>query len=311
MSRLRAAVTATALTAAEPVAVLDALDTYAATVAGARCATVAYALIDIEADSGGISYVCAGHPYPLLVSPDGAPVFLESGRRPPLAMAETYSADAGAQADLPPGSLILLYTDGLIERPGETLADGFARLKAVAADCVDLPVESACDELLERMSPPGGYRDDVVVLALRPSHIGPRSFAAVLPAVPAELPTVRHAMHDWLTGIAIEPAPLDDILLAAGEALTNAIEHGSHSDARKTVSIEAFLHPDTISVTVSDSGRWAGDSSASLRSQRRGRGLTLIRGLANRVDTVRTSEGTRVTLQFAIRNKGRYGQSAG
>ncbi len=304
MSRLRAAVAATALTAAEPAAVLQALDTYAATVAGARCATVAYILIDTEADSGGISYICAGHPYPLLVSPDGPPEFLASGRRPPLAMAETCPADAGAQADLSPGSLILLYTDGLIERPGETLADGFARLKAVAADCADLPVEAVCDELLERMNPPDGYRDDVVVLALRPSHVGPRSFVSVLPAVPAELPTVRQAMHEWLTAIAIEQNLLDDILLATNEAVTNAIEHGSHSDARKTVSIEAFLHPDTIAVTVSDSGRWAGDSSASLRSQRRGRGLTLISGLANRVDTVRTSDGTRVTLEFAIAGSG-------
>jgi CheY-like chemotaxis protein/anti-sigma regulatory factor (Ser/Thr protein kinase) len=301
MSRLRAAVAATALTAAEPVAVLAALDTYAATVAGARCATVAYALVDTEADSGGISYICAGHPYPLLVSPDGQPDFLESGRRPPLAMAETCSADASAKADLPPGSLILLYTDGLIERAGETLADGFARLKAAAAACADLPAEAVCDELLDRMSPPDGYRDDVVVLALRPSHAGPRSFAAVLPAVPAELPTVRQAMHEWLKAIAIEPALVDDILLATGEAVTNAVEHGSHSDARKTVSIEAFLHPETIAFTVSDSGRWAGDSSASLRSHRRGRGLTLISGLADRVDTVRTSEGTRVTLEFAIR----------
>ncbi|WP_425271238.1 ATP-binding protein [Mycobacterium gastri] len=50
--------------------------------------------------------------------------------------------------------------------------------------------------------------------------------------------------------------------------------------------------------TVSDSGRWAGDSSASLRSQRRGRGLTLMSGLADRVDTVRTAGGTRVVLRF-------------
>ncbi|MCV7099833.1 ATP-binding protein [Mycobacterium palustre] len=49
---------------------------------------------------------------------------------------------------------------------------------------------------------------------------------------------------------------------------------------------------------VSDTGRWVKDSSASLRDRRRGRGLSLIGGLADRVDTVRTSGGTRVTLQF-------------
>src|SRR6185437_12259771 len=195
-------------------------------------------------------------------------------------------------------SLLLLYTDGLIERPGETLDDGFARLRAVAADCAEQPVEAVCDELLERMAPPDGYRDDVVVLALRHRHAGPRSFAAVLPAVPGEVPRVRQTMQRWLAALAVEPERQDEMLLATGEVVTNAIEHGSRCDADKTVSVEAFLHGDAIAVTVSDSGRWAGDSSASLRTQRRGRGLTLISRLANRVDTVRTDDGTRVTLQF-------------
>ncbi|MGH3634558.1 MAG: ATP-binding protein, partial [Mycobacterium sp.] len=88
MSRLRAAVAASALTAGEPEAVLGALDRYAASVDGARCATVAYALIDTDARPGGaaVSYSCAGHPYPLLVLPDGRAVFLESGRRAPVSV---------------------------------------------------------------------------------------------------------------------------------------------------------------------------------------------------------------------------------
>jgi signal transduction histidine kinase/DNA-binding response OmpR family regulator len=300
MSRLRAAVAASALTAAEPAAVLGALDRYAASVTGARCATVAYALIETGPENGGatISYSCAGHPYPLLVPPDRRPVFLEFGRRTPVGVEENQSADAAATADLPPGSLILLYTDGLIERAGETLDDGFARLKSAAADCADLPVESVCTELLYRMTPPAGYLDDVVVLALRPSHAAARSFATVLPATPAQIPIARGQLEHWLNSIAVVPRHERDILLATGEAVTNAIEHGSHNELRATVSVEAFLRQRTIAVTVSDTGQWVGDSSASLRSQGRGRGLTLISGLADRVDTVRTPAGTRVTLQF-------------
>ncbi len=304
MSRLRAAVAASALTAAEPAAVLGALDKYAASVTGARCATVAYALIDTEAQTGGttISYSCAGHPYPLLVLPDRGPVFLEFGRRPPVAVqendAENHSTGATAIADLPPGSLIVLYTDGLIERPGETLDDGFGRLKSVAAQCADLPVESVCGELLSRMTPPAGYRDDVVVLALRPSHCAARSFATVVPAAPDQIPIARGQLRNWLNTIGVTPRREMDILLATGEAVTNAIEHGSHSKPGGTVYVEAFLRQETVAVTVSDTGRWVGDSSASLRSRRRGRGLTLMSGLADRVDTVRTPAGTRVTLQF-------------
>ena len=138
MSRLRAAVAAAALTAGEPDAVLGALDRYGASVDGARCATVAYAQIDTEARGGGatVSYSCAGHPYPLLVLPDGQAVYLESGRRAPVSVTRNDAVDrpsgATATAELPPGGLLLLYTDGLIERPGETLDDGFGRLKAAA-----------------------------------------------------------------------------------------------------------------------------------------------------------------------------------
>jgi anti-sigma regulatory factor (Ser/Thr protein kinase) len=308
MSRLRAAVAASALTAGEPEAVLGALDRYGASVDGARCATVAYALIDADEDAraGGatVSYSCAGHPYPLLVLPDGRAVFLESGRRAPVSVVDGAGsgaerpAGATATADLPAGSLLLLYTDGLIERPGETLDDGFRRLKSAAARCAHLPVESICAELLERMAPPAGYRDDVVVLALRPSHRAARSFATVVPATPAQIPVAREQLREWLNTIAVRTRRETDILLATGEAVTNAIEHGSRNEARQTVSVEAFLRQDTVAVTVSDTGRWVGDSSASRRSRRRGRGLKLMSGLADDVDTLRTQAGTRVTLRF-------------
>lgn len=304
MSRLRAAVAASALTAGEPAAVLGALDRYGASVAGARCATVAYALIAVEAETGcaTMRYSCAGHPYPLVVLPDHRAVYLQSGRRTPVAIKEhepeAYPSDATATANLSPGSLILLYTDGLIERSGETLDEGFARLQIAAAECADLPVESLCAEVLARMAPPAGYRDDVVVLALRPSHQTARSFAAVLSAAPAQIPVARERLREWLRSIAVAPKRELDILLATGEAVTNAIEHGSYGEPRRTVSIEAFLRQDTVAITVSDTGRWVGDSSASLRRRRRGRGLTLIAGLADHVDTLRSSAGTRVTLQF-------------
>lgn len=296
MSRLRAAVTVSALTAYDPASVLGALDRYALTVAGARCATVAYAAIDTSVEPARISYLCAGHPYPLLVLPEQGPVYLEEGRRSPVATSASDGAPVTATADLPPGSLVLLYTDGLIERAGETLDSGFDRLKAAAAECADLPVESVCAELLHRMTPPGGYRDDVVVLAVRPRHAGSRSFATVVPAMAKYVPAVRARLRDWLATTGLHRQ--DEILLAVGEAVTNAIEHGSGCEARKTVAIEAFLRRDAVSISVSDSGRWVGDSSASRRSRRRGRGLTLISGLADQVETVRTTGGTRVTLRF-------------
>jgi anti-sigma regulatory factor (Ser/Thr protein kinase) len=152
--------------------------------------------------------------------------------------------------------------------------------------------------LLERMAPPGGYTDDVVLLAVRPNHSTARSFATVVPATPANIPQARHRLRDWLIGIAVDPRRVADILLATGEAVSNAIEHGSGGDSLRTVSVEAFVRGHTVTATVSDTGRWSGDSSASQRSLRGGRGLTMINGLADHVKTVRTAHGTRITLDF-------------
>ena len=137
--------------------------------------------------------------------------------------------------------MILLYTDGLIERPGEALDDGFNRLQGAAAYRADLSVGDLCDELLERMAPPGGYTDDVVILALRPCHSSARSFATVVSASLDHIADARHRLRDWLSGVDVDPARESDILLATGEAVTNAIEHGSGGDASKTVSVEAFV----------------------------------------------------------------------
>jgi anti-sigma regulatory factor (Ser/Thr protein kinase) len=152
--------------------------------------------------------------------------------------------------------------------------------------------------LLERMTPPGGYTDDVVLLALRPCHSSARSFATVVSASLDHIADARHRLRDWLSGIGMDPRRESDILLATGEAVTNAIEHGSGGDASKTVSIEAFVRGPTVTATVGDAGQWSGDSSASQRSRQRGRGLTMINGLADDVRTVRTAAGTRITLTF-------------
>ncbi len=303
MSRLRAAVAASALAGADPDAVLASLDRYAAAIPGARCATVSYAVIETgrpgTADgSSAISYTCAGHPYPLLLTPDQPPVFLTGGRRPPVAAWASHLNANTAHDELPAGSLLLLYTDGLIERPGETLDQGFARLQAAAAYRAELSVGEFCDELLDRMAPPGGYTDDVVLLAIRPSHASARSFATVLPAAPVNIPAARHRLRDWLTGIGIDRRREVDILLATGEAVSNAIEHGSGGDSLRTISLEAFVRGHTVTATVSDTGKWSGDSSASQRSLLGGRGLTVINGLADDVKTVRNAHGTRITLTF-------------
>jgi signal transduction histidine kinase/CheY-like chemotaxis protein len=299
MSQLRSALGAAALATSDPAAVLDLLDRYAQTLDDAAFATVAYAIIDTAA--GTVSYACAGHPYPLVVGPEGTVTWLQDGRRPPLAVRSVPPGLAAAtgRANLLPGSLLLLYTDGLIERRSEPLDDGFARLTAAAAGCAKLPAGQACTALISQMTPGKGYADDVAIIAVRPAGTTATSHIDAMPATLSELGPARERMRDWLAHLSTSRQTTHDVVLGAGEALSNAIEHGSDLDPRRTVSVEAFAAGDEISVTVTDSGRWLKDSAAS-RADQRGRGLKLIHGLAKHSETARTILGTQVTMTFRL-----------
>ncbi|MGW5864854.1 SpoIIE family protein phosphatase [Streptomyces sp. NPDC055239] len=294
MSKLRSATTVSALSEPDPHSVLELLQKYASAVPGAACSTVGYAVVDSRAHT--ISYACAGHPYPLLIPPTGAPRYLDQGRCPPLATLTPHEPGPVDLAEFPPGSLLIMYTDGLIERREEPLDDGFARLATAAGLYRDLPVGSICAELLRALAPQGGYTDDVAVLALRPSGITPSSFVTAFPAATTHVPDLRHRLRAWLVGLGMTETLQHDVLLAVGEAVGNAIEHGSASNSANIISVEAFADEEMVSTTVSDPGSWSGDSSASRREATRGRGLTLINGLSEHVQTVRSSRGTRVTM---------------
>ncbi len=293
MSRLRSAAAAATLTEPAPGFVLDLLERYAATVPGAECTTVAYAVLDTEA--GVLEYACAGHPYPLLVTQSGAAHYLKDGRRPPLTVGREDDSRPPGREPLPPGSLLLLYTDGLIERPGESLDEGFDRLLTAAARLSHQPVDAVCTRLLEAMVPPGGYRDDVALLALRPVGVTPTSFVAAQPADPEAVPELRARLRTWLDDLNLPGTLGHDVLLTVCEAVTNAIEHGTRSDPQQCVSVEVFADPESVSASVSDSGQWAADAPGDRRTTG-GAGLTLIYGLSDSVEIARGARGTRVTM---------------
>jgi signal transduction histidine kinase/CheY-like chemotaxis protein len=294
MSKLRAATSVATISDAEPIAVLNVLQRSAAATPGAACSTVAYAVPDCQSHT--LDYACAGHLYPLLVLPDGSTRYLTEGRRPSLATSRGDGDGPAGHADFPLGSLLLLYTDGLVERRGESLDEGFARLAEAASASAALPAGEVCDEVLRRMRPAGGYTDDVVLVAVRCPGTDPRRFFSVLPADVQKIPPLRHALRDWLAPLDLTTDETHDILLTTCEALANAIEHGSDPELGPTVFVEGFAHDDHIAITVSDTGAWTNDSSASRHTAVRGRGLTLINGLADTVHTTRTNRGTRVTM---------------
>jgi hypothetical protein len=112
-------------------------------------------------------WTSAGHPPPLLLTQDGQERYLEAGQG--LLLGTPPGTGGGSRPNatepLPPGSTLLLYTDGLIEVPGSDLDTGLARLRRHALALAHEPLDTLCDQLPARMPP--GSTDDVALLALR------------------------------------------------------------------------------------------------------------------------------------------------
>jgi serine phosphatase RsbU (regulator of sigma subunit) len=108
----------------------------------------------------------AGHLPPLLRLADGTVSILDDESDPMLGITPDRTRTERV-TDLPEGSLLLLCTDGLCERRGESISAGLSRLAEVLSQVGDGDVEQVSDRLLERMLP-GAPDDDVALLVLRP-----------------------------------------------------------------------------------------------------------------------------------------------
>jgi PAS domain S-box-containing protein len=165
MGRLRTALAALAPHAPAPGLLLSRLQQFADGPNGTDFATVGFAALDPR--TGAVEYAYAGHP-PMLVLPPGGPAsWLEGGRSMPLCRPGSGRDRAQAAATLTPGSVLLLYTDGLVERRQESMDVGLERLREAAEDCRDAPVDEMCDRIVEAMIRATGNSDDAVLVCLR------------------------------------------------------------------------------------------------------------------------------------------------
>ena len=291
MGQLRSALSALARTTDSAVEAVAHLDRFAHRVDGAKATTLLYGIVDPAA--GTLRYTSAGHPPALVVDADGSAHFLEGGRGWPLAVADPDRPRPEDVAALAPGSTLLLYTDGLVERRSERLEDGLARLAAAAASRSELPVERLCDELLEELV--GEQRnDDVALVVLRMSCAASPSFTCRVPASAESLASVRRALREWLRGQDLPSALQEDVVLAVGEACSNAIEHAYASSARAAIVIEGFRSPEQLVLTVRDNGRWR----PLVPNPARNRGLRLIAEVTDAFEITSPSDGgTRIEMR--------------
>ena len=107
----------------------------------------------------------AGHLPPLVVGPDGAQQVLSA---PGLMLGvEPAAPRTDAEVGLAPGSTVLLYTDGLVERRDQVFDDGIEQLRQALAELRQRPVEELSNALLARMLPRERAEDDVALVAVR------------------------------------------------------------------------------------------------------------------------------------------------
>jgi PAS domain S-box-containing protein len=295
MGQLRSACRALLLQAAGPGQTLDALDRFATVIPDASCATLFCAILD-RAD-GTLRYSSAGHPPGILVHLDGDFELLDNAGSVPLA-AVPHAARAEATTRLRPSSLLLLYTDGLVERPRQLLGAGITRASEALVAGRTTPVNQLADYLMARLVPDEGFTDDIAVLLYRHRCPDPTTFISSFPADPTQLADVRRGLRSWLMSLGLEPKVADRLLVATGEACNNAIEHAYEFDANHHVLLSAHTDGTDLRITIADTGHWKPRSDAA---SHRGHGLRLIEAFVPRFTIGSTQAGTTVNLYARTR----------
>jgi anti-sigma regulatory factor (Ser/Thr protein kinase) len=291
VGRLRSALRAYALEGHAPARVLEQLNRLIWTEAEeSQMATLIYLVVD--AVEGEVRWVNAGHPPPLLMNGDERPRYLEGGSSVPLGVLPFPDFEEVA-AQMDPGGTVVLYTDGLVERPGENIDHGLRRLAEAVSGAPTEP-EQLCDHLVRQLVPQGGTPDDVALLTLRTVPMTDR-FGVQFPTTPETLASMRSVLRRWLRHVGGDEQEIAEIVTACGEAATNAIEHAG-SGGGAPFEVSGRLEHRTVHLTVRDFGVWRAP-----RAGDHGRGLSLMRALMDSVQVTPTPEGTTVSLERTLR----------
>jgi sigma-B regulation protein RsbU (phosphoserine phosphatase) len=165
MGQLRSALRALASTGLEPGSLLEALSEFSRRHSVGQMATVAYA--ELEVRRGCMRYACAGHPPPAIVEPGGAAWFASEGRSPPLDAYSFWSDRPEGACQLSAEAIVVLYTDGLIERRDRPVQAGLDELLAKLDRLRDQASDTVASSLAHEAAGMTSQPDDVCVLALR------------------------------------------------------------------------------------------------------------------------------------------------
>jgi CheY-like chemotaxis protein/anti-sigma regulatory factor (Ser/Thr protein kinase) len=282
MSVLRHAIRTAARENPRPATILAAANAVLLREPVARQATAL--VVILEPLSLDLSMASAGHAAPVIAGPDG-----EISH--PLLTGAMLGVAPGAHYDdiefrLEPGSSMLLYTDGVTTNGA---ADASARVEDALRACANAgdDLAGAIYRTLLGDAPP---HDDVALLAITASATLDR-LDLTLPAQPENAVRARTAIARFLNGAGMAERT-GDLLVAAGEAIGNSIEHAYHGGSG-ALRVRGRATIDAVTVEIRDFGTWHSDTAV----EGRGFGLPLMRAFADAVEVERTPFGTRVELQ--------------
>jgi len=237
------------------------------------------------------TYATAGHPAPVLATPDGRVDMLTSGGLP--LGAHNLQVSPGWTVSLPLGSTLVLYTDGLVEATRNVI-QGEAALLSAARSEIHAGSLNPAEAILGRVLAGGRPPDDVAVLTVSPSPVPVEQFDLTVSAEPSVLPLVRQALKRLTNAFGLTEDRAFALQVAVGEAVNNVIEH-AYGTAAGTLRVRTRRQEDSLVVEVEDHGRWRPE-----RAEGRGYGIPLMRTLVDSVEVDSTPSGTLVRLAVSL-----------
>jgi anti-anti-sigma factor len=298
MGQLRAVLMEFLLEGMDLAEALARLDRFAVRVPGGRGAAVCVARLDRSTQV--LSYASCGQLPPLVISVSG------DVRALPTRSGGLLGVDSSApfieRVQLVPGDVVVLYSDGLVERPGHTLQSGIDALSALVSWAMtsDGGAEagtSAADRICARVDEylaGAGSPDDVTVLVAEVGRSTPAPLVVEVLAAPSVLAELRHRLTVWLGEIGTESGDALALQVATSEALANVVEH-AYPDGGGMVRLEALIDSDgRVCVTVADHGRWRPPST---NTEVRELGLDRMRSCMDSVELDHCETGTTVLME--------------
>ncbi|MFF7546136.1 SpoIIE family protein phosphatase [Streptomyces canus] len=234
----------------------------------------------------------AGHPAPVMLTPGGAAREVDLPAGPPLGLGGLPFESA--ELAVPEGSVLSLFTDGLIESRERDVDASHALLRealAVPSDSLD----ETCDRLLQALLPPVGASDDVALLLARTLGL-PASQVATwdIPADPALVAPVRKQVVQQLDRWDLSEASFTAELVVS-ELVTNAIRYGA-----RPIRLRLIHDETTLICEVSDTNHTAPHLRRAKTWDEGGRGLLLVAQLTQRWGSRHTAEGKTIWAEIAL-----------